>query len=319
MCFARILCTIVLSYGLGACATHPLPEDVTGIKTTQIVHRIRCEAKEAVDRQKKRIIEEPSDSPWRARTRNTKLKILEQVGIVYSFSLNGQESNNLTSATATFQKTWSNGTFTFNPGLGDTLTRQNVRAFTVVDNFSELLKINERYCAQSTGPNYQYPIVGNIGIAEMIDTFVIMAPGLQQEQQGIENGGDSPSLAMNTAPAMVDTISFTTTLSAGVTPTWMLTPVTTALQLTSASIQLGVSRTDIHQVIIGLALPAPVSSLSPVTAPSSNPNLAQANRQRFGLLVTGYPSTRNGEAVALEAVNNQILRFEVPKSLIVTP
>jgi hypothetical protein len=107
-----------------------------------------------------------------------------------------------------------------------------------------------------------------------------------------------------------------------VTPSWTLMPVTTALQLTGASIQLSASRMDIHQVIIGLALPEPVSALGPVTALPSHPNLAQASRQRFGLLVTGYPhtrSTRTGEAVALDAVNNQILRFQVPKSLIVTP
>ena len=30
------------------CAIHPLPENVTGVSTTHIVHRIRCEARDAV-------------------------------------------------------------------------------------------------------------------------------------------------------------------------------------------------------------------------------------------------------------------------------
>jgi hypothetical protein len=321
MSLVRILLAIVLSCGLGACAIHPLPEDLTGVKTAQIVHRVRCEASEAVNLAKNKILAEPSDSPWRMKVRQRKLTALESIGIVYSFSLEGQEMDSLASATATFQKP---GVFSVNPSIGDTLTRENVRTFTVVDNFSKLLTLR-KYCATpAPGPNYQYPIVGTIGVNEMIDTFVTMAvyADLETEQQDLKDGSQAPLLGMNSAPTMVDTISFTTTLSAGVTPTWTLMPIGKALQLTNASINLSVNRMDVHEVIIGLALPGPVSSLgtaSPSAAPRAQASASpQMNRQRFGMLVTGYAQTP-GESVALDAVNNQILRYEVPKSPITTP
>ena len=34
--------------GLAACAIHPVPEDVTGVSTYQIVRQIRCEARDVV-------------------------------------------------------------------------------------------------------------------------------------------------------------------------------------------------------------------------------------------------------------------------------
>jgi hypothetical protein len=44
----RSLLAIGISVILGGCAIHPLPENVTGVKTTRIVDRIRCEARDAV-------------------------------------------------------------------------------------------------------------------------------------------------------------------------------------------------------------------------------------------------------------------------------
>ena len=73
-----------------------------------------------------------------------------------------------------------------------------------------------------------------------------------------------------------------------------------------------------HQVIVGLALPGPVSSLGPVTTVQLRPVLVPASNRAFGLLITGYPHN-NAEAVALEAVNHHILRFEVARSLITVP
>jgi hypothetical protein len=311
-----------ISCGFGACSIHPLPEDVAGVKTTQIVHRIRCEALDAVIKAYEKIQREPVEKPWRAANSSTRLNILKSIGIVFSFTLNGDEMNNVASASATFEKPLSNGTFSFNPNVADTLERQNIRTFTVVDGFEELMEANRksrgRACqAQPPGPNYQYPITGTIGVAEMIDTFVTLAvyTDLGKEQ---EPDKDAPDLAMNTAPTLVDSITFTTSLTAGVTPTWMLMPVGKALQLTNASINLNVARKDIHQVIVALALPGPVSALGPITRQQIRPVLVPASNRAFGLLVTGYPRT-NAQAVALEAVNHHILRFEVARSRIAVP
>ena len=310
----RVVLPVALSFTLGACSIHPLPDDVTGLKTAQIVHRIRCEAAKAVVDAAENINNEPVDKPWRAAQKQTRLKILASTGIVLSFALTGEETDNVNMASATFTKPLNNGSFSFNPNVGDTLDRKNVRTFTVVDNFHDLAQTYEKYGKKScetqaaTGPNYQYPITGTIGVAEMINTFITLSvhADLAKEQGEF----DEPTLSMNTAPTLVDTITFTTSLSAGVTPTWMFMPVGKALQLTNASIDLSTSRKDTHEVIVGLALPGPVSSLKGPPLP--------INGQPFGLLITGYAHDR-AELVALEAVNHHILRFEVGRSSVFVP
>lgn len=302
--FIRALLPILCTWELGACAIHPLPENVTGVKTVQIVHRIRCEAQDAVIRA----------SNWlSSHNKLKKLRILESTGIVYAFSLEGMESNNF-QATSNFVKPITNGTQTYNPSLGDNLMRQNTRTFTVVDNFSVLYhKMDPRKCeTEPIGPNYQYPIVGTIGVGEMIKTFVNLTlhEDLEEEEQQNIVGGSNLDITANGPPTMVDTISFTTTLSAGATPTINLTPITMATQLAMASLGITLSRTDTHQVIVGLALPGPISSLGAPIPVSPHP--------RVGMLISGS-SRSPAEANALEAVNDQILRYSVPRPLIVTP
>jgi hypothetical protein len=302
MFFVRTLRPIMISCSLGACAIHPLPENVTGVKTAAIVHRIRCEARDAV-----------ADAASKLHSQK-KLQILESIGIVYNFALNGSETEGLT-ASANFVKPLTNGMWSYNPSLGDSLMRQNVRSFTVVDNFQVLLRqMDAKKCeAEPTGPNYQYPIVGTIGVAEMIHTFIKLA--LHEDLSG-EQSSDI-NITANGPPTMVDSITFTTTLNGSVTPMVMLNPIGMAAQLTSASLGLSLSRTDTHQVLIGLGLPGPVSSLGP-PAPISPKQKVARSQQQFGMLISASPRT-DGEAAALEAVNHQILRFGVPKSIIVTP
>ena len=101
--------------------------------------------------------------------------------------------------------------------------------------------------------------------------------------------------------------------SAGLTPMIILNPVGSAFQLTNGSLVGTLMRTDIHQVIVGLALPASTGGKHDLNS--------QQPRPHFPLLVTASAPTQSGtgEVAALEAVNNQIIRFQVPKSLIVTP
>jgi hypothetical protein len=108
--------------GLGACAIHPVPEDVTGVRTTQIVHRIRCEAREAVGEAEK----------WFITSKPEKLQTMKSVGIVYSFTLAGTETNSLM-ASATVTKPLMHGMWSYSPNLGDSLTRANTRTFTIIE------------------------------------------------------------------------------------------------------------------------------------------------------------------------------------------
>lgn len=97
--------------------------------------------------------------------------------------------------------------------LSDNLMRQNTRVFTILDSYKTLTKMTN--CGEPTGSNYPYPIVGTIGIGEMIRTFFTLK--LDENLEG-EEGTDATSLSTSPKgpPTMVDTISFTTVFSASV-------------------------------------------------------------------------------------------------------
>jgi hypothetical protein len=223
-----------------------------------------------------------------------------RIGIVYSFSLSGTETDAFTPSA-----TFTSGAWTFNPAVGDTVMRQNVRTFTIIDNFQVLRQMDGKKCeAEPAGPNYQYPIVGTVGISEMIETFIALA---------MHTNLEAGATVQNGPPTMADTLSFTTTLTAGITPTLALTPVGSGL--TGSTLGINFTRADIHQVIVGLALPGQiVKNGKLVTAPAH----ALLAGPRVGMLVSGAPRT-SAEAAALEAVNNQIVRYQLPRPLIVTP
>jgi hypothetical protein len=306
----RMIAAIGLSCGLAACAIHPLPDNVTGVSTARIVHRIRCEARDAVVEAIRQVRSKPN------KHENEKLNILRQIGVVYAFALSGDETDSY-SAMATFTKALAHVVWTDNPNLSDVLERKNVRSFTVIDNFPSLYSMKEEKCIrdQAPGPNYQYPIVGTIGVAEMINTFVKLAMHVDL----VENGGSSvEEVDLNELakgpPTMADTITFTTTISAGVNPMILLTPVGLSSHLSQASVNVMLSRVDMHQVVIGLGLPGSVTALPTPKLVTTN---LSSTHTKFGLIIDGTPQTK-GEEAAFEAVNRQILRFGVPNSLITT-
>jgi hypothetical protein len=289
------LFAIALSCVLAGCAIHPLPENVTGLKTPHIVHHVRCEARDVL---LNAIDTSPPDDA----------EALKQIGIVYSFSLQGTETDGF-SPSATFIAPIVNGAWSVNAQAGDTLTRSNVRAFTIVDNYKLLKDMHPDGCkAMPKGPNYQYPITGSIGIEEMIKTFVTLASYTR-----FGTAAEAP----NGPPTMVDTISFTTLLSAGVTPTLTLAPVNSGL--TGSTLGLNLSRSDIHQVIVGLALPAAIVSPSQAGPRVVHGAPMVSSQPRAAMLVSAVARPNSAEQVALEAVNNQIIRFQLPRPLIVTP
>src|SRR5262249_1953846 len=155
---------LVLAFTLGACAIHPLPEDVTGWDpsgrkndTYLIVRKIRCEAREAIIRQAVVYLRsqgyaynEKTVQKLDFRTlRPTDAKIFTYfggTGIVYSFALDMTETDNF-QFNADIIKPLTHGLFTLNPSAGDTLIRENLRAFTITDNFKDLVqKVDDTYC-----------------------------------------------------------------------------------------------------------------------------------------------------------------------------
>jgi hypothetical protein len=310
---ASILSFGLLSSALGGCAIHPLPENVTGVRTAQIVHRNRCEAREALLR-----IEQ-----WYSRKRPKSVATLKQIGIALSYTLDITEQDGL-SAMTSFEQILTKGTFTFNPNASDMLKRENKRAFTIADNYKSLVEM-ENCGGEPTGSNYQYPIVGTIGIGETIRTFLTMA--LHEDLNSIstsdaDTAEDKFYNSLAGSPTLVETLTFTTTLNAGITPQVMLNPVTRGTQLTSGSLAFTWTRTDEHAVIVSLGLPnVPPPEVQVSTGVknyvrySSIPSTSGgASRARTPLLIEAavpYGTTsRSGIAAALEALNAHIIRFE---------
>jgi hypothetical protein len=323
-CFPRKLVASALSCGLlssalGGCAIHPLPENVTGVRTAQIVHRNRCEARDALHK-----IED-----WLVIYKPSAVMTLQQIGVVLSYTLDITESDSLT-ATSGFEQMITRGSFTFNPNAEDSLKRENRRAFTIADNYLTLKQMQD--CAtEPVSLNYQYPIVGTIGIDETIRTFLTMA--LHEDLNGVLDPNTAESKLYQSlagTPTMVETLTFTTTVNAGITPTVMLTPVTRATQLTSASLAFAWSRMDVHEVIIGLGLPSVPPPESDVKKGgvknfvrySTVPSVAGiASRARTPLLIDASvpagTTSSSGIGAALEAVNSQIVRFQALRQSVI--
>ncbi len=312
---SALLCCV-----LGACAIHPLPENVTGVRTAQIVHRNRCEAREALRDAEKRLV---------FKYHNLAAAVaLKKIGVVLSYSLDMTETNSLMVST-TFEGFLRNGTGTFNPNGTNDLMRENTRAFTIADNYQTLKQMIQ--CnAETVGPNLEYPIVGTIGIGEMIRSFLTMAlhEDLNNSSEDPKDPPVDPSKSIAGAPTMVDTLKFTTTVSAGINPMIMLTPVGRVTQLTNASANLMVQRQDVHEVTIGLGLPIVTSPEGDVHQyrPYSIVSLGRSTpaRSRTPLLIdASVPvggSAAIGISIAMEAANNEIIRRDVfRRSLFATP
>lgn len=331
----------VISFALGGCAIHPLPEDVTGASTNDIVRKIRCEARDAVRAKLAAwLVNAPNDE--RARTVGAALSsgamsldafttqgltpntakyinYFAQSVIAYNFTFDMTELNNL-DATVDLTNPLTRRTFTAALGAGIDRTRENTRTFTISDSFQRLVyQIHDDYCDGFTHePNYIYPITGKVGIAEMIDTFVDLAlfgglaPGSGTGGSGgnasAASGARGAMQASKTATqgplAMGDTIVFQTKLSGSVTPKIVLTPVGKSLQLADASLAAVASRTDVHKVIVGISVPAPFNPSA--AKPASKP----VTRSLF--IQVAHPIGETPEQRALEMIAQQIFRFEHP-------
>jgi hypothetical protein len=318
--FLRAAAVAILLSAAG-CAIHPLPEDVTGLRTHEIVQKIRCEARGAVrdnlvrwlktldDPAMQRLAADNESGARPVNTLNDRLfrgsvrdivRKFENSAIAYNFTFDMTELNNF-DPTIDFIKTLTNGSKTLGISAGLDRSRENIRTFTITDTFLHLLTdIKEGYCSQLVGgKNYLYPVTGNIGIDEMIRTFVELAL--------FDNLSTDPT--KSGPPTLSDQIMFTTLISGSVTPKIVLMPVTAAWQLADASFTATATRKDVHTVTVGLALEPPPA----VTA-------AAATHRLRGFLVNAK-STTGAEYLAVHAVEQTILRFQLgrPSGTVILP
>jgi hypothetical protein len=305
---------------VASCATRPLPEQVTGITTFNIVKQIRCETREAVFNT---LVKALADNPrvfgesaqkvaeefrghselmgqlkptlFRGNARDL-IDYFWKTGIAYNFTLDMTETNNLDSQ-INFIQILTGSTRTLGVGAGLDRQRENTRTFTITDDFEGLLNIKPKtYCDEhlAAGEDHIYPIAGKIGIEPFVHEFVRIA--LFTNLGANKDGG---------APTMVDTLQFQTTISGSAVPKIVFSPLGRQFQLADASFTADVTRKDVHTLTMGLSVVAPPEP----TALDSKP--------LFGRLLTAKGSgTRQSAA---NAVDQELTRQALSKTVVVHP
>jgi hypothetical protein len=122
--------------------------------------------------------------------------------------------------------------------------RQTIRNFRTSSTFNDLIGKYSN-CGAPRGPNWDYPITGQIGLEEMVRTFVNL-----NEYEGLTGATTKDSV-----PQLADTLVFQTSLAGSASPKLTLNPLKRGAQLSDASITGAAFRKDNHKVIVALSLP----------------------------------------------------------------
>jgi hypothetical protein len=196
------------------CSIHPLPDDVSRKTTYDIVDKIRCEAKAAVEQYGQGF---------------------QDASIVYQFTFNINEHNDA-SAGFTLFNPFANGTFNLNANAGSNRVRDGSRNFELIDSFDDLRKMN---CTRDREVNWIYPLTGDVGMYDSVATFIRL--------QKADNPGGTRIFTF------ADTLTYTTTFTGGATATLTLSPVPEQFRFTAANAGLSGSRMDEHKVVVTMA------------------------------------------------------------------
>jgi hypothetical protein len=217
------------------------------------VKKIRCETKRALDKFSQ-------DDAF-------KRKIYNKMSIGYNFTFTITENNKF-GVDAGFRDLVGGNTpakastFTLGIGAGMDRRRLGVRDFTFVDSFKEAR--DPKICAvEATGPNYEYPITGIIGLEEVIRTFLELQSVGLGNLPGVAFSLPQVDRKLSLAPErgkkegstveFTETFEFTTTIAASASPKIVINPLGAGFELASASAGLSADRSDKHQLTITLA------------------------------------------------------------------
>jgi GR25 family glycosyltransferase involved in LPS biosynthesis len=264
----RALGSCVVALLTAGCSIHPLPEDVTGLDTNNIVFHIRCEARDALQHAVTAFLLNPRiplpDSTRRAAQdlKDGKVKFedfdlrkldpwsrslvvkYENAAIAYDFTFDINEDN-AAGANAQFLSVLTHNTFGLAAGVSTDRQRQTISNFRISDTFGGLRKTKLCGPEAIAAHNYIYPIAGAIGLDNIVRTFVDL-----NEFENLSST-DKDKVAVK-----ADTFNFLTLISGTATPTLTIMPVHAArFNLTQASVPLSASRRDTHKVIVAISLP----------------------------------------------------------------
>jgi hypothetical protein len=300
------------------CALHPLPDDVTGLSTYNIVRQIRCETREAVidsilgfltneANYRGRKVDDASRgvglrfkaahgvdpssitafSPTMlSGTARTAVSLLWNTGIAYNYDLEMVEVNNVDPEINFLRVLPSSKELLGVKGNFDR-QRQNTRSFTITDNFGGLVKnLDARYCTgYIVEANMIYPIAGKVGMERVVQDFLVLT------LFGNLSGASKDVTSNKGPPTMVDQLQFQTSIGGSVTPKVIFTPIGPAAHVADATLGLAASRKDTHKLTVGLYLTSPG-----VTAI----NQVRASIFRGGLITASGGQAEQGAAAAVE-------------------
>jgi hypothetical protein len=214
--FCVFIAAAAAMIALTGCSTHPIPDDVTRISTFDIAEQIRCEAKRAVDAY-----------PYRYTT----------AALAYEFTFEITEANSESGDLTAVIPFTGGGRFSILAGAGSNRERTTKRNFKLSDTFEQLKRMDCR--REILERNWAYPIAGDIGVYEVVRTF------LRLQKANNPKAGDVFTFA--------DTLKFTTAFNGGIQPKLVLNPVTDRLRVVEANANLSARRSDVHQVVLTMA------------------------------------------------------------------
>lgn len=282
MKITRILVGIALpATALSGCATHPIPYDMTGERILSIVRNIRCEVYDVLRQRVIKVLRESkvpkslaladrlAKGEFQLRNLDAEqmdvksaIRIQRFAGSAIKMDFEFQiTENNDNSVDGNFKVPFTKDSFSLGIKAGNKQTREGHRNFAINDNFNKL--VDRVHCDRQfyQQPVPGYPITGNIGLAEVIGTFIDLAKEGENTivvaKDGTYTSFDSKKPQATTLDTYSDTITFTTKVSGTITPTLTLAPVSNKFKLTSLSGIFGSDRTDIHKVLVTLILPKP--------------------------------------------------------------
>lgn len=306
---------LLSAVALAGCSIHPVQHEVTGVRTPEIVERIRCETRLAIQDKAGEMLRSYGTpgalaladqlATMRGRTwPKDVVKLTDraerdfyyryiQTGIAYDFTFDITEDNRA-SLLADPVKLITNGTVGIGISASGDFARNNARHFIMSDTFENLLLLDTGLpCGDHVrGPNYAYPIAGSVGMFELISTFVDL-----NEDKNLQ------PLASGNSRVFADTLTFTTTLTGQVAPHVEIAPVGRRWGLASpTSVAAYGQRLDKHMMIVGLSM-APAKSVVQRAALAPAIPLPGLYTGRSALQKT---TTRNSaEQGALDAVRQQ--------------
>jgi hypothetical protein len=278
---AKAAVPLISVFTLGACAIHPLQQDVTGVPTVDLVNHIRCETRLAIQDKAIAMLRAYKDGqdgrtaylaeylsgirgkPWRVNPNKDLADAKERAfyfryintGIAYDITFDVSEENKA-ALMADPVRLITNGMAGVGLNSSGDFLRNNQRHFIMSDTFGNLLADARLDCIDGT-PNYAYPIAGKVGIGELISTFIDL-----NEDRSLQD------LASGNSRVFADTLTFTTTLIGGVTPSVQINPVGQKWGLASpTNFAATVTRTDRHMMIVGLSMDVPKSTVKVAGVP----------------------------------------------------